>query len=100
MSDAIPVRIASVAHEVQETGDVVIFDQKGNRLLLLNDVGAAVWLLVDGARGAREIARLITETLPADPVQVEGDVQAFLQTLVSHGVIELRPAEGPTPASS
>ena len=90
MSEKIPVRLASVAHEVQDSGDVVIFDEKGNRLLLLNDVGAAVWLLIDGLRGPREIARLITETLPADPAAVEADVLTFLQTLVSHGVVELR----------
>jgi hypothetical protein len=87
---SIPVRAATVAHEVQETGDVVIFDEKGNRLLLLNDVGAAVWLLVDGTRCAREIARVITETLPADPATVEDDVRAFLQQLAAHDVIELR----------
>jgi len=86
----IPARIADVAHEVQETGDVVVFDAAGNRLLLLNDVGAAVWLLVDGVRTPGEIARVILETLPADPAQVERDVQQFLDTLAGHGVIELR----------
>jgi Coenzyme PQQ synthesis protein D (PqqD) len=90
VSEKIPVRIASIAHEVQDTGDVVIFDEKGNRLLLLNDVGAAVWLLLDGQRGPDEIARVIMETVPADRATVEADVRSFLLTLVSHGVIELR----------
>jgi hypothetical protein len=86
----IPMRVADVAHEVQETGDVVVFDAAGNQLLLLNDVGAAVWLLIDGARTPAEIARVIIETLPADPAQVERDVQRFLATLEGHGVVELR----------
>ena len=93
MNDAgpkIPTRIANLAHEVQETGDVVVFDAAGNQLLLLNDVGAAVWLLVDGTRNSAEIARVIVETLPADRAQVERDVQQFLDTLLRHGVIELR----------
>ena len=90
MSDKIPLRIASVAHEVQDSGDVVIFDEKGNRLLLLNEIGAAVWLLIDGQRGPQEIARVITETIPADPAAVEADVRTFLHSLVNHGVIELR----------
>ena len=90
MSDRIPARIANLSHEVQETGDVVVFDEAGNRLHLLNDIGAAVWLLVDGKRSAAEIARVIVEMLPADPVQVERDVQQFLDTLLGHGVIELR----------
>lgn len=84
----IPTRVANVAHEVQETGDVVVFDAAGNQLLLLNDVGAAVWLLLDGVRTPSEIARVITETLPAEPAQVERDVQQFLDTLATHGVIQ------------
>jgi hypothetical protein len=86
----IPTRIANVAHEVQETGDVFVFDQAGNQLLQLNGIGAAVWDLIDGARTPAEIARVILETLPADPAQVERDVQQFLDTLAGHGVIELR----------
>ncbi len=86
----IPIPVARVAHEVQDGGDVVLFDAKGNRLLLLNDVGAAVWLLLDGARSVAEIARLVTESLPADSVRVQRDVQAFVDELVSHGVVELR----------
>jgi hypothetical protein len=88
--DRIATRCASIAHEVQETGDVVVFDERGNRLLLLNDVGAAVWLLLDGERRASEIAQVITETLPADPGDVRRDVDAFLDTLREHGVIEVR----------
>jgi hypothetical protein len=57
---------------------------------LLNQIGAAVWLLLDGARSVQEIARMITETLPADPAKVETDVQAFVDSLASHGVIELQ----------
>jgi hypothetical protein len=87
---AIPNKVATVAHEVEDSGDVVIFDEKGNRLLLLNDIGAAVWLLLDGERSVHAIARVITETLPADPAKVETDVQAFIDSLAAHGVIELR----------
>ena len=90
MSQSIPTRVASVAHEVEDSGDVVVFDQKGNRLLLLNDVGAAVWLLIDGQRSVRDIARVIVETLSADAAAVEADVQAFVDNLVSAGVVEQR----------
>lgn len=90
MTGVVPKKVATVAHEVEDSGDVVIFDQKGNRLLLLNQIGAAVWLLLDGARSVQEIARMITETLPADPAKVETDVQAFVDSLASHGVIELQ----------
>ena len=89
MSQRVARRAASIVHEVGEDGDVVVFDGRGNRLLLLNDVGAAVWLLLDGRRSVGDIARVITETLPGDPAVVERDVEAFLDTLVEHAVIEM-----------
>lgn len=87
------VRRAKLAHEVDETGEVVVFDETGNRLLMLNQVGAAVWLLIDGERTGRDIAALIVENLGGDERmalgQVEHDVQAFVGSLVEHGVVEL-----------
>lgn len=87
------VRRAQLAHEVDETGEVVVFDESGNRLLMLNQVGAAVWLLIDGERTGRDIAALIVQSLPGEPVElgrVEHDVQAFVGSLLEHGVVELR----------
>jgi hypothetical protein len=72
---------------------VVVFDEQGNRLLMLNQIGAAVWLLIDGARDTDAISALILETLPSDAPaaeQVGRDVQAFVASLLEHGVIELR----------
>jgi hypothetical protein len=85
----IPKKRPALTHEVSETGEVVLFDEAGQRLLLLNDVGAAVWLLLDGVRSVEDIARVVTETLPADIAQVQRDVQAFLQTLHEHGLVDL-----------
>jgi hypothetical protein len=87
-----PIRKASLAHEVDETGEVVVYDATGNRLLMLNQIGAAVWLLIDGERSNREIARLIVDTMSVeegDAARVEQDVDAFVQHLVEHGVVEL-----------
>jgi len=87
------VRRAKLAHEVDETGEVVVFDEGGNRLLMLNQVGAAVWLLINGERTGNEIAAVIVETLPGEQVpidRVEQDVRVFGSTLVEHGVVELR----------
>ena len=87
------VRRAKLAHEVDETGEVVVFDETGHRLLMLNQIGAAVWLLIDGERTGRDIAALIVETLPGERVElgrVEHDVRVFVGSLVEHGVVELR----------
>jgi hypothetical protein len=91
MSSPVPIKLEAITHEVAETGEVVVFDKTGSQLLVLNEVAAAVWLLLDGARSVAEIAALIIETLPADPAQVEADIVAFLKTLETHGLIELKP---------
>lgn len=91
MSPRVPKKLAALTHEVSETGEVVIFDQKGNQLLLLNDVGAAVWLLINGARSVDAIVDLIVETLPSEREQVARDVGAFLGSLSEHGLVELGP---------
>lgn len=86
------VRRAKLAHEVDETGEVVVFDETGNRLLMLNQIGAAVWLLIDGQRTGRDIAAMIVENLGGERVElgrVEHDVQAFVGSLIEHGVVEL-----------
>lgn len=85
-------RRAKLAHEVDETGEVVVFDESGNRLLMLNQIGAAVWLLIDGERTGHDIAALIVENLGGERVEigrVEHDVQAFVGSLIEHGVVEL-----------
>jgi len=90
MSSAVPVKLDALTHQVDETGDIIVFDQKGNQLLMLNDVGAAVWLLVDGERSVGEIAELIVETLPADVQSVESDVQRFVDSLVQNAVLTIK----------
>jgi hypothetical protein len=87
--DRAPVRRASLAHEVEETGDVVVFDERGNRLLMLNAVGAAVWLLIGGERTVAEITSVLLETLSEDRARVEADVMQFVQSLHAQGVLDL-----------
>ncbi len=89
MNATVPKKLAALTHEVNETGEVVIFDQTGNQLLLLNDVGAAVWLLVDGARSIDAIVDVIVSSLPAERAEVERDVLQFLGTLSGHGLVRL-----------
>ncbi len=89
MTNTIPRKRPALSHEVSETGEVVLFDEQGNQLLLLNQVGAAVWQLLDGARTIRQIVEVVVETLPADPAQVEHDVIEFLKSLAAHGLVEL-----------
>lgn len=86
----VPVKGAALTHEVEGDGELVVFDQAGNQLLVLNEVGAAVWLLIDGQRTVHEIAGLIVQTLPAPLDDVVRDVGEFLKGLRDDGLVELR----------
>src|SRR5690606_8341339 len=78
---AAPVRRPAVLHEVPDTGETVLCNVDGGRLLVLNDVGVAVWHLVDGCRTVDAIAEMIAEATGADATKVRADVEAFLDEL-------------------
>ena len=90
MSARVPAKRPLLVHEVGETGQTVLYDEEGRRLLLLNEVGAAVWHLVDGRRTVDEIVAFVVGHLPAPRDAVGRDVADFLRTLESHGLVEWR----------
>ncbi len=81
-----PRRKPAVVHEIDD--ETVLCNVDGGRLLVLNDVGAAVWHLVDGHRSIEDITALVIESLPAEAEQVRIDVAAFLDALAAHDLIE------------
>ncbi|MCZ7681113.1 MAG: PqqD family protein [Sandaracinaceae bacterium] len=81
-----PRRKPAVVHEIG--AETVLCKVEGGRLLVLNEVGGAVWHLIDGHRSVEEIAALVVESLPADPVRVRRDVTAFLDALAEHDLVE------------
>lgn len=85
----VPRRCAGVAHEIEATGECAIFDEAGGRLLVLNDLGAALWYLIDGARTVGEIIELVAEHVTVDDARLSADVTAFLGTLQDKHLIEL-----------
>lgn len=73
-----------VSYELPGTTDVALFDEESSELVLLNDVGAAVWDLLDGQRTVQEIVDFVVDVRQAEPerVQVESDIRAFLATML------------------
>lgn len=84
----VPKRRADLVHSIAESG-LLLFDRHGEQLIGLDDVGAAVWLLVDGARSTREIAAIVRDVLAVEPSRVEDAIATLLRTLASRGLIEL-----------
>jgi hypothetical protein len=46
----VPRRKDTLTHEVTDTDEVVIYDSNGPQLLVLNDMAAGIWLMIDGKR--------------------------------------------------
>jgi uncharacterized protein YpbB len=77
-----------VTHDLEEEGQLVVYDASGSKLVVLNDIGAAIYFLIDGKRSSQDIGRFLADTLPQGvPESCQSDVEAFLQQLESQGVV-------------
>lgn len=93
-----PRVLSQLTHDLPNEGQLVVYDGRGEKLVVLNDFGAAIYLLIDGERTPEEIAHFVAETLSEkSPSRCRTEVQQFLATLVNEGIVEwCDPA--PTPA--
>ena len=96
MPDAIerrvPQRKNTLTHEVTDTDEVVIYDRSGPQLLVLNDIAAGVWLMIDGERSIEDITSEIVTHLDAETETVTRDVLAFLGQLERRKLITWKEA--------
>lgn len=77
-----------LVEDIPGTGECVLVDRGRGRILALNATGAAVWDLLDGARDAAAVARILAGLLPdADARAVEADVAALVARLRAEGFI-------------
>jgi hypothetical protein len=88
----VPQRKNTLTHEVTDTDEVVIYDGSGPQLLVLNDVAAGVWLMIDGQRSIGDITTEIVSHLDAEPETVTRDVLAFLGQLEHRKLITWKEA--------
>ncbi|MBK8480619.1 MAG: PqqD family protein [Proteobacteria bacterium] len=84
----IPRRLQGVVHELEATGETVIFDEAGRRLLVLNAVGAIVWYLIDGRRSLDEIAGIVAEGVALPRERIATDALGFLRELEQHALVD------------
>ena len=88
----VPRRKNTLTHEVTETDEVVIYDGDGPQLLVLNDIAAGVWLMIDGTRSIGEITAEILSHVEADRETVTRDVTTFLSQLEQRKLIAWKDA--------
>ena len=85
----IPRLLSQLTHDLPEDGQLVVYDEKGEKLVVLNDVGAAIYCLIDGSKSVDQIAAFVGATLPQkSSSDCHREVVAFLSELEKEGVIE------------
>lgn len=96
MSDSpgrrVPERKDTLTHEVTDTDEVVIYDGSTPQLLVLNDIAAGVWLMIDGRRSIDEITGEILNHVEAEAETVTHDVITFLGELEQRKLIAWKEA--------
>jgi hypothetical protein len=90
----VPLRKHTLTHEVTDTDEVVIYDGNLNspQLLVLNDIAAGVWLMIDGKRSIEDITAEILSHVEAERETVTRDVLKFLGQLEERKLIAWKEA--------
>ena len=73
----IPSQIPDVIWRVLDDNAVLV-SPEGGRVTTLNDVGTAIWRLIDGQKSLQEIADRLVQQYDVDIDQASLDVENFL----------------------
>ena len=69
-------------------GKVVGLDLRTSRYFSLNASGSALWSMLEDETDVAALVDRLTAGHGVDPGRVTGDVEAFLESLRSHGLLE------------
>jgi hypothetical protein len=73
-------------------GEQVILELKSGTYYGLQDVGYRIWQLLEDQRSLAEICGVLVREYDVSPEQCRQEVSAFLDELVSAGLVEITPA--------
>ncbi len=68
---------------------VVVLPGQGE-VKVLNEVGARIWGLIDGAHSVRDIASVVCAEYAVTPAEAEADTLSFLADLEQKGMITIQ----------
>ena len=77
----------SAFRPVGEDGGLVVLPGR-SEVKVLNPVANKVFGLLDGDHSLEEIARQVADEFDVAPEQAQRDIQAFLEELEAHGMLE------------
>ncbi|MBC8254950.1 MAG: PqqD family protein [Ardenticatenia bacterium] len=81
----------AVVGRLVEGEAVLVLPQQG-QVKVLNEVGARVWVLADGARTLRQIAAALCDEYDVNQAQAQADVIAFVAQLAKRGIVRTESA--------
>jgi hypothetical protein len=86
MSESIGRQAPTVSGE--ELGeDLSLFDSATGTAVALNGTARDIWALVDGKASVDDVVATLAQAYRVEPGEIEGDVRAALERLVSEGFI-------------
>lgn len=84
--DLYPVAKSEVVSKIVDQEAVLVLPAQGT-LKVLNDIGAQIWVWIDGSRSVRQIAGLLCEAYEVEQAQAETDTLEFLRSLADKGAV-------------
>jgi hypothetical protein len=86
--ESCPAHAADVVGQLVQAEAVIVLPDSGE-VKVLNEVGAAIWVLADGSRSVREIAAQLCQQYEVDPPRAEADALAFVTELLQRRMLIL-----------
>lgn len=80
-------RAAAQVYSRQLDGEAVVTRPDKGEVKVLNEVGARIWALSDGAHSVRDIAAILSAEYQVTLAEAEADTLAFLAELQRKGLI-------------
>lgn len=87
--DRIPVVAPDILARAMDDGLVIVSPQAG-KVRVLNEIGSAIWQLIDGQRSVAQIQAAMLETFAVEPDELRQDLEAFLAELLQRKLIVWR----------
>lgn len=75
-----------VGHRMPD-GTLALADADRGVMLVVNELGEAVWYLADDLETLEEVASTIATELAVEPERVQQDVATFVAALREHGLV-------------
>lgn len=91
ISGTIPMRNPTVIEQLFAQESVLLLPARGE-VKVLNEVGARIWSLIDGARTIREIAAMLCAEYAVSMDAAEADTVTFVEALARREMVLLTEA--------